>query len=205
MVRVIGLTGGIGTGKSTVAALLRRRGIVVLDADQFVRELQQPGEEGLRRLVETFGDRILTPGGELDRPALARIAFSDAAARATLEGILHPLVRERMAAAHAAAVAQGADVIVHEIPLLFESRDPDEFDATVLVYAPAEEQVQRLIRSRGMSEADARARVAAQLPIEEKRRLATHVIDNTGSIEDLEASLGRVWRQVVDGGSGSRT
>lgn len=197
MARTIGLTGGIGSGKSTVTALLRRRGVPVLDADQIVRDLERPGAEGLRRLVEAFGPGILQPSGELDRGALGRLVFADREARRQVEAILHPLVRERMAAAQADAAARGAPVVVHDIPLLFEARDPSGFDATVLVYAPPEVQRRRLIEQRGMTPADVDARMRAQLPMEEKRRLATYVIDNSGSLEDLEAEVDRVWAEIA--------
>lgn len=197
MVRTIGLTGGIGSGKSTVTALLRSRGVPVLDADEVVRDLERPGAEGLRRLVEAFGPGILQPSGELDRGALGRLVFADREARRRVEAILHPLVRERMAAEQAEASARGARVVVHDIPLLFEARDPAGFDATVLVYAPPEVQRRRLIEQRGMTPEDVEARMRAQLPMEEKRRLATYVIDNSGSLEDLEAEVDRVWAEIA--------
>lgn len=197
MVRTIGLTGGIGSGKSTVTALLRSRGVPVLDADEVVRDLERPGAEGLRRLVEAFGPGILQPSGELDRSALGRLVFADREARRRVEAILHPLVRARMAAEQAEASARGARVVVHDIPLLFEARDPAGFDATVLVYAPPEVQRRRLIEQRGMTPEDVEARIRAQLPMEEKRRLATYVIDNSGSLEDLEAEVDRVWAEIA--------
>lgn len=197
MARTIGLTGGIGSGKSTVTALLRRRGVPVLDADEIVRELQRPGADGLRQLVDAFGPGILEPSGELDRAALGRLVFADPDARRRVEAILHPLVRERMAAEQAAAEARGARILVHDIPLLFEARDPSSFDATVLVYAPPEVQRKRLTEQRGMSAADAEARIAAQLPMAEKRRRATYVIDNTGSLEELESEVDRVWAEIA--------
>lgn len=197
MARTIGLTGGIGSGKSVVTALLRRRGVPVLDADEIVRDLQEPGAEGLARLVEAFGRGILQPSGELDRGALGRLVFGDDEVRRRVEAILHPLVRERMAAGQAAAEARGAGVVVHDIPLLFEARNPSGFDATVLVYAPPEVQRKRLVELRGMTAADAEARIRAQMPMEEKRRLATYVIDNTGSLEDLEAEVDRVWTEIA--------
>ncbi|MBO0702137.1 MAG: dephospho-CoA kinase [Candidatus Dormibacteraeota bacterium] len=197
MARTIGLTGGIGSGKSTVTALLRRRGVPVLDADAIVRDLERPREEGLRRLVESFGPGILLPSGELDRTALGRIVFADPQARQRVEAILHPLVRERMAAGQTAAEARGAPIVVHDIPLLFEARNGSGFDATVLVYAPPELQRRRLVEQRGMTPADAEARIRAQLPMEEKRRRATYVIANTGSLDELEAEVDRVWGAIV--------
>jgi len=198
MTHRIGLTGGIGSGKSAVTAILRRRGVSVLDADATVRELQRPGEEGLRRLVAAFGSGILLPSGELDRGALGKLVFADPAVRRRVEAILHPLVRERMAAQEAAAEARGATVVVQDIPLLFEARGPSGFDATVLVYAPPEVQRRRLVELRGMTPADADARIGAQLPMSEKRALAAYVIDNTGSLGDLEREVDRVWRRITD-------
>lgn len=217
--RTIALTGGIGTGKSTVAGLLRARGVTVIDADEAVRAVQAPGTEGLARLVETFGTEILDEAGALDRGRLARVAFADPDARRRLEGIVHPLVRDWMAARQREAEARGEAVVVHDIPLLFESRLPaglalpdgarppsaEErgriaraagFDAVLLVYAPEDVQVRRLVEQRGMDPADVRARLAAQLPIERKRQLATHVIDNTGTLDELKGRFELVWREL---------
>ena len=217
--RTIALTGGIGTGKSTVARLLRARGVTVIDADEAVRAVQAPGTEGLGRLVEAFGTEILDESGALDRARLARVAFADADARRRLEGIVHPLVRDWMAARQQEAEARGEAVVVHDIPLLFESRVPDGlappdgaeppgseerariaraagFDAVLLVYAPEELQVSRLVEQRGMDPADVRARMAAQMPIERKRQLATHVIENTGTLDELKRRFDEVWREL---------
>jgi dephospho-CoA kinase len=217
--RTIALTGGIGTGKSTVARLLRARGVTVIDADEAVRAVQAPGTEGLGRLVEAFGTEILDESGALDRARLARVAFADADARRRLEGIVHPLVRAWMAARQQDAEARGEAVVVHDIPLLFESRVPDGlalpdgseppgfeerariaraagFDAVLLVYAPEELQVGRLVEQRGMDPADVRARMAAQMPIERKRQLATHVIENTGTLDELKRRFDEVWREL---------
>jgi dephospho-CoA kinase len=203
--RLIGLTGGIGTGKSTVAQMLRELGITVIDADEATRAVQAPGSEGLRQVVEAFGPSVLTPGGELDRPALAAVVFRDRAARDRLNQIIHPLVRAWMAERTLEARGRGERVVVLDIPLLYESRGDAGFDAVVLVYAPEAEQMRRLVTLRGMSEADARARISAQLSIEEKRRRATHVIMNTGTLEELRDEVERVWGQIAaslsEGGS----
>jgi len=198
-VRTVGLTGGIGTGKSTVSAHLRRLGATVIDADEATRAVQARGSDGLRQLVDAFGPGILGPGGELDRPALAAIAFADPAARRRLEAIVHPLVRRWMAEQALEAADRGEAMVVMDIPLLFESRGTAGFDAVVLVYAPEELQVRRLVDLRGMSEEQARARIAAQMPIEEKRRLATHVVDNTGSLDDLHRQVERLWTELTAG------
>jgi dephospho-CoA kinase len=196
-VRAVGLTGGIGTGKSTVAAILRELGATVIDADEATRAVQAPGSEGLRQLVEAFGPGILRPGGELDRAALADIAFRDPAQRERLNGIVHPLVRLWMAERAAEAAERGDPVAVMDIPLLFEARGAGAFETVLLVYAPEELQLRRLVELRGMTPDQARARIAAQMPIEEKRRLATHVIDNTGDLEALRAQVERVWAEVA--------
>lgn len=198
-VKTLALTGGIGTGKSAVARILRDMGVSVIDADEAVRAVQAPGAEGLRRLVEAFGPSILTERGELDRGRMAAVVFADPKARRRVEEIIHPLVREWMAARHVEALQRGADIIVHDIPLLYESRGPEGFDAVLLVYAPEDVQLRRLVQLRGMREEDARARIAAQLPIEEKRRRAPYVIENTGSLDDLREAVRRVWSEVRPG------
>ena len=197
--RVVGLTGGICTGKSTVSALLRGMGVTVIDADEATRAVQAPGGEGLARLVGEFGPGILTAGGELDRPRLAAVAFSDPEARRRLNAIVHPLVRRWMGERQREAAERGDPVVVLDIPLLYESRGDAGFDTVILVYAPEEVQVRRLVEQRGMSEREARDRIAAQLPIEEKRRRAPHVIDNTGSLDDLRRAVERTWRTISAG------
>ena len=194
--RLIGLTGGIGSGKSTVAALLRELGATVIDADEATRAVQAPGSPGLQQLVEAFGPEILTPDGALDRPRLAAIAFSDPEARRRLNGIVHPLVREWMAERQREAAERGDAAVVLEVPLLFETRGAEGLDAVVLVYAPEDVQLKRLIEARGMDEQAARARIASQMPIEEKRRLASHVIPNTGTLEELRTETERTWVDV---------
>jgi dephospho-CoA kinase len=196
-VRIVGLTGGIGTGKSTVSGMLRELGATVIDADEATRTVQAPGSEGLRQLVEAFGPGIQAPSGELDRAALAEIAFRDPAARERLNGIVHPLVRAEMAQRQAEAAERGDPVVVLDIPLLFEARGAGAFETVLLVYAPEELQLRRLVELRGMTPEQARARVAAQMPIEEKRRLATHVIDNTGDLDSLRAQVERVWAEIT--------
>jgi dephospho-CoA kinase len=196
-VRVIGLTGGIGTGKSAVSAVLRDLGVTVIDADQATRAVQAPGSTGLRRLVDAFGPGILTPEGELDRARLASLVFADPDARQRLNAVVHPLVREWMAQRQLEAEERGEEAVVLDIPLLFETRGPQGMDAVILVYAPEELQVRRLVQQRGMEEQAARERIAAQMPIEDKRRLASHVIVNTGTLEDLRAEVERTWADVM--------
>lgn len=195
--RIIGLTGGIGTGKSTVADILRELGATVIDADEATRAVQEPGSEGLQRLVEEFGPDILTPEGALDRPRLAAIVFRDQKARERLNAIVHPRVRQWMAERLRDAEERGEKVAVLDIPLLYESRGVAGLDDVVLVYAPEELQVRRLVELRRMDEQSARERIAAQMPIEEKRKLARHVVVNTRNLEDLRTQVEKVWAQVL--------
>jgi len=203
MTQVIGLSGGIGTGKSTVAALLHALGAVVIDADAIVHEIQAPGSPVLNELVAEFGDGILDASGALDRAALGDIVFRDADARARLGALIHPRVGAEMGRRLAKARAAGVDVVVLDIPLLFEGRKSGagsaaqrEFDATVLVYAPAETQIERQMKRDGCSRGEAERRVAAQLSIEEKRTMADHVIDNSGSLEATEAQVRALYAQL---------
>jgi len=172
-------------------------GATVIDADEATRAVQAPGTEGLRRLAQEFGPTIVTADGELDRARLAEIAFNDPDARRRLNGIVHPLVRQWMAERQQEAAERGDQVVVLDIPLLFESRGAGVFEDVVLVYAPEELQVRRLVDLRGMTAQQARARIAAQMPIEEKRRLATRVIENTGTMARLQAQVERVWAEIA--------
>ena len=193
----VGLTGGIGSGKSTVAALLAGKGAVVVDADAIAREVVAVGTPGLEQVVAEFGAELLTPAGELDRPRMGELVFADEAARRRLEAIVHPLVLERIVAIEAAASED--DVVVQDIPLLAEGGRADTFDAVLVVDVPTEVQVERLARDRGMSEADARARIAAQATREQRLAVATHVIDNSGSTDDLRRRVDEVWAALVGG------
>jgi dephospho-CoA kinase len=172
-------------------------GVTVIDADQAVRDVEAKGRPGWQCLVEEFGPQVLTPSGDLDRNWLADIAFADPATRRRLEAIVHPLARHWMAERQQEAASRGEKVVVHDIPLLFETGNQREFDAVLLVYAPEEVQVRRLVESRGMREADARARIAAQMPIEEKRARAQYVIENTGSLEELRHAVEDLWPRLL--------
>lgn len=193
--RLIGLTGGIGTGKSTVSALLRQLGAEVVDADEGARAVVEPGTPGLRAVVEEFGPEILGADGRLKRAALADLVFRDPERLARLNAITHPLVGAWAAERTAEAAARGARIVIHDIPLLFENGRQDQFERVILVYAPNQVALQRLI-AKGMSEEQARARIAAQMPIEEKRRLADHVIDNSDGIAETQRQVQDVWRQL---------
>jgi dephospho-CoA kinase len=191
----VGLTGGIASGKSTVARILAELGAVVIDADQLAREVVAKGTPGLARVVEAFGPDILTADGEMDRPAVGRLVFGDAERRKVLEGIVHPLVFERYAELEAAAPAGG--IVVHDIPLLAESGRADTFDAVVVVEAPAEVQVERMLRDRGWTREDAESRIAAQATPEQRRAIATYLIVNTGTHEDLRQRVTEVFEQLA--------
>ncbi len=179
----VGLTGSIASGKSTVSAILAELGAVVIDADALAREVVERGTPGLARVVEEFGSTVLLPEGDLDRVAMGQLVFADEAARRRLEAIVHPLVFERITALEASAGPE--ELVVHDIPLLAESGRADTFDAVIVVDVPAEVAEERMVSHRGMSIEDARARLAAQATREQRRAIATHLIDNTGTLEDL--------------------
>jgi dephospho-CoA kinase len=190
----VGLTGGIASGKSTVSAILADLGAIVVDSDRIAREVVAPGTPGLAAVVEAFGPSVLTETGEMDRPALGAIVFADEAKRQVLESIIWPLVAERSASL--AAAAGPDDLVVHDIPLLVETAQQSTFDAVIVVDVPVETQVERMVRDRGMSEADARARIAAQATREQRLAAATHVIENTGTLEDLRHRVTEVFREL---------
>ncbi|MFI7060996.1 dephospho-CoA kinase [Kribbella sp. NPDC050124] len=190
----VGLTGGIGSGKSAVSARLAARGAVVIDSDVLACEVVAKGADGLAEVVEVFGDGVLTPDGELDRPAVGRIVFGDEAARRKLEAIIHPRVRAR--AAEIEAGAPDGAVVVHDIPLLIETGQADKFDVLLIVDVPVEVQVERLTAQRGMSEAEAKQRIASQASREQRLAAADVVVDNSGSLEDLDRRLGEVWEEL---------
>jgi dephospho-CoA kinase len=190
----IGLTGGIGSGKSTVSALLAERGAVVVDADLIAREVVQPGTPGLAAVAEAFGTDVLAADGSLDRPALAAVVFADPEARRRLDGIVHPLVRAR--AAELEAAAPPGTVVVHDVPLLVETGQAGRFDLVLVVTADVETRVARLVR-RGLTEDDARARIDAQATDEQRRAVADVVLDNSGTREELAAQVDRFWTEQV--------
>ena len=201
MVTRIGLTGGIGSGKSTVAKMLVECGAVLIDADAISRQLMEPGQAVLAETVRTFGEGILTPTGELDRAALASLVFADESARARLNAIVHPAVRAEATRQREVAVqklGEGA-VIVEDIPLLAETGQAADFDAVIVVEAQHGERLRRLVEVRGMSEADARARIAAQASDEQRRAIATWVIDNSGSLERTAAQVREVFTKITAG------
>jgi len=192
---LVGLTGGIGTGKSTVARMLEKWGAVVFDADVLARQAVAPWTPGFDQVVERFGPNVLAPGGGLDREALASIVFSDPAARRDLEGIVHPEVR-RMFAEGCEEYRDSDRVVVFSAPLLVETGMHTAFDRLIVVSAPVATQIERLMRDRGMAERDVQARIAAQLPLEAKAEVADILVDNGGTLEDLERRVERVWRDL---------
>ncbi|NYG57899.1 dephospho-CoA kinase [Nocardioides daedukensis] len=191
----VGLTGGVASGKSTVSAILAELGAIVIDSDLLAREVVAPGSEGLAEIVEIFGRGVLGDDGALDRPAMGAIVFADEAKRRQLEAVIHPRVGAR--ALEIAAAAGADDVVVHDIPLLVETGQEANFDAVIVVDVPEEVQVERMITNRQMAEADALARIAAQATREQRRAAATHLIDNTGTHEDLRHRVAEVLAELT--------
>ena len=197
MVKLVGLTGGVGSGKSTVAAILRELGAEVVDADEASHAVYEPGTPGFEAVVRDFGPDYVRDG-RIDRKALGELVFKDSDARRRLNAIVHPLVREWMAARTAEALARGAGVVVQDVPLLFENKLEGLFPTTVLVWVPREVQVERLVSGRGFTPERAGEVIAVQMPIDEKRIRATLVIDNTGTRESTRAQVERLWRTLSE-------
>ena len=197
MTRIIGLTGGIASGKSAVASILRRLDVPVVDADDIARRIAEPGSDVLERIRAEFGDRVLDADGRLDRPALARIVFSDPVRRRRLEAITHPAIVARSAELLSDHVQHGHAVVVYEAPLLVETGRYRDFALLIVVTARPETQLARLMARDGLDEAEARDRLAAQLPMEDKVAVADLVIDNDGDLESLE----RAVRLAMDEGA----
>lgn len=193
----VGLTGNVASGKSSVARLFAAWGAVVIDADAIVHQLQQPGTAVFDAMVEAFGSSILAEDGTLDRGVLRALIFRDPAARKTLNAITHPAVRTRRDQMMAEARQAGTPIVVQDIPLLFEVLDPASFDAVILVDAPIETRRARMEQIRGLDPETAQAMIDAQIPSEQKRARATYVIDNDGSLEDLEARARAVWDDLI--------
>ena len=191
----IGLSGGIGAGKSTVSSTFAAEGGIIVDGDVIAREVVEPGTEGLAALVAAFGADILLPDGSLNRPALAAVAFSDEEKRKTLNGIVHPLVGKRRAELIDAAPV--GSVVVEDIPLLVESQMAPLFPLVVMVHADEDVRVARLVEHRGFSEEDARARIAAQATVEQRQAVADVWLDNHGSADELAAAARELWKQRI--------
>ncbi|MFE6721023.1 dephospho-CoA kinase [Streptomyces albidoflavus] len=191
---IVGLTGGIGAGKSEVSRLLVEHGAHLVDADRIAREVVEPGTPGLAAVVEAFGESVLAADGSLDRPRLGEIVFADPERRAVLNGIVHPLVGARSAELQSQAPEDG--VVVHDVPLLTENGLAELYDLVIVVDVGPATQVERLVRSRGMSEEEARARMAAQAGREERLAVADIVIDNEVSLDALRGRVAEVWAEL---------
>ena len=190
----VGLTGGVGSGKSTVAQLLAGHGAIVIDADAIAREVVEPGTPGLAAVVARFGDRVLGPGGRLDRAALAAIVFHDAGELADLNAIVQPLIGARTTELMDSAPADA--ILVHDIPLLVEGRLAGGFDTVVVVEAGLQTRLDRLAE-RGLTPDDARARMASQASDEERRAVADELISNDGTMQALEREVAELWQRLV--------
>src|SRR3954447_12477202 len=196
-VLTVGLTGGIGSGKSEVSRRLRELGAVVIDSDAVAREVVEPGTPGLAAVVAEFGEDVLRANGELDREGLGRIVFGDPEKLARLNAIVHPLVGERIGARMAEVERDHPDgVVVYDVPLLVENDLAGGYDVVLVVAASPETQLRRLVEQRGMTEDDARARIAAQAPLSAKLAVADIVIDNDGSLADLDPRVREVWADL---------
>lgn len=193
----VGLTGGIGAGKSEVSRLLVACGAVLIDADRIAREVVAPGTPGLAAVAEAFGEEVLTEDGSLDRPKLGSVVFADPQKLAVLNGIVHPLVGARSRELESAAAEDS--VVVHDVPLLTENGLARLYDLVIVVDASPETQLDRLVRLRGMTEADARARMAAQATREQRLEIADVVIDNDVPLADLERRVREVWADLERG------
>jgi dephospho-CoA kinase len=198
--RIIGLTGGIASGKTSVAHLLERLGAAVVDADLLAREVVEPGEEALARIVAAFGEKVLDGEGRLNRPALAEIVFSDAAARRTLEAITHPAIRARAEEKLASLREAGVETAFYVAPLLIEAGNSDRVDEIWVVYLDQETQLARLMARDSLGREAALRRIGSQMPMEEKKRLGRIVIDNRGTPEELEAQVRRLWLEEIGKG-----
>ncbi|WP_269306603.1 dephospho-CoA kinase [Aeromicrobium sp. HA] len=199
MTRRVGLTGGIASGKSTVSARLAALGATIIDYDRLAREVVAPGSPALDLIAQRFGAGVITPEGTLDRPALGALVFADPAALKDLEAITHPAIRDLAAEREQQAGPDG--IVVHDNPLLVEMGAAAACDVVIVVDAPEELQVARMVGDRGMSEADARARIAAQASREQRNAAADVLIENTGTREQLSARVDEVWRDLVEPGA----
>ena len=193
--RTIGLTGGIGSGKTTVAERLRQKGAFVVDADKVAREVVEPGQPALAELAEAF-DGVITAEGVLDRAELARQAFATPEATQQLNNITHPRIRERTDELFATAREEGREVVVYDMPLLIENGETETVDTVLVVDTPDETRVSRLVDSRGLDEDDARRRIAAQIDRDTRLAAADVVLDNSGDVEALIDQVDRFWEQV---------
>lgn len=200
---LVGLTGGIGAGKSTVARLLAEHGAIVIDADSIVHELQRPGTDVFRAIVERFGDQVVAPDGTLNRSKLAEVAFADEAARSALNSIVHPAVYGVMSE-RIAAVTDPSAIVVLDVPLLAESGGGEGMDFVVVVDADQDVRVDRVVAERGLDPQQVRARMAVQASSEQREALADVVIKNDGDVDELRAQVDALWAELLDRGTPDR-
>lgn len=193
---LIGLTGGIGSGKSTIARRLADHGAVIIDADNVAREVVEPGTPALAQIVATFGPHFLTQEGSLNRGALGEIVFSDPHKRQLLNDIVHPAVRERTAELFAQSPEDS--IVVYDVPLLVETSNEYRFDAIIVASAPETVRIERLMEHRGMLESEAAARIESQAPEEERLKIANHVIDTSGDISHTYAQVDALWNELTN-------
>ncbi len=198
--KVIGLTGGIGTGKSTVARLFKDKGIPVIDLDQLVRDLQKPGKDVYRQIVEVFGKEILQKDGTLNRKELGRIVFKDSQKREKLNRIVHPAVLNKLRELIFRYQASQEKFVVVEVPLLYELKLDNIFDSVILVYAPKDIQIKRIMERDNLTLEEAIDRINSQLSIEEKKKLADIIIDNSGSFENTKKQFDSIFNQLISNG-----
>ncbi len=196
---LIGLTGGIACGKSTVSRMLSARGAIIIDADLIARDVVAPGSVGLARVVEALGEQILDEGGAMDRAAVGAMVFADPEKKKALEGIVHPLIAQESMRRLAEAGAQSPPMVVYDAALLIESGRADHFRPLVVITAPEPVQINRIAARDGLGEAAARARIDSQMPVMEKAAVADHVIDNGGSLEATEAQVQHLWEALAPG------
>ncbi len=194
---VVGLTGGIGSGKSTVARMLEAHGARIVDADRIAREVVAPGSEALEAIRARFGQGVFDLDGNLDRPALGALVFADPAARRDLEAITHPRIGAVAARETEAARAAGVPVVVYEAALIVENRLYEGLDALIVVASAPKTQVERVVERDGLSEDEAHRRLAAQLPLAEKVKVADYVVDNDGTLEETRSQVDAIWRELT--------
>ena len=206
MTHTLGLSGGIGSGKSTVSRIFQQLGAALIDADAIVRELQAPGTPLLAEIASAFGASVVRDDGTLDRAALGEIVFESAEARARLGRLVHPRVGEEMSRRTGQAREAGTALVVLDVPLLFEGRKAGTgtaarmgYDSTLLVWVPVEVQIERTVQRDACTREQAQARIDAQMPIDEKKSLADRVIDNSGSLEDTRAQVEQIYLELVEG------
>lgn len=195
---VVGLTGGIACGKTTVANMFKEKGCPIIDADLVAREVVEPGELGLRLVAERFGSVALNEDGTLNRKALGKIVFNDPSARADLNAILHPLIRERMRQKKEEALRDNPPFVVMDIPLLYENQHETTVDLVIVVYVPAQIQLERLMKRDGFTAEEAQKRIASQMDIEEKKRRADICIDNSGALEETREQVEQTFSYLIN-------